>query len=231
MVIHGRGLFSVESLPVKALGKETGSDFPDELQPPDCFHDVLMISTLEGTNFITIFIIILITITITITSWCPHDQHFARHRLHSLLFRSVPCPPAPRLLALRNISTVPVHVGYICSSSRPWIMVIIIIIVIWKSSLGDLWTFTIRKYEEFIVFSRAPPNHSVCLFTHIQGVAWEPNRKTLSLNSAYITGYTSLLLQMALLATFGVWFTRYQISTVSFFRCAPLSRSRVFMRI
>ena len=64
MVIHGRGLFSVESPPVKALGKETGSDFPDELQPPDCFHDVLMISTLEGTNFI----IILITIIITITS-------------------------------------------------------------------------------------------------------------------------------------------------------------------
>ena len=77
-------------------------------------------------------------------------------------------------------------------------MVIIIIIVI--------WTFTIRKYEEFIVFfSRAPPNHSVCLFTHIQGVAWELNRKTLSLNSAYIAGYIFLLhLQTALLATFGV---------------------------
>ena len=68
-----------------------------------------------------------------------------------------------------------------------------------------------------LFFSRAPPNHSVCLFTHIQGVAWELNRKTLSLNSAYITRYTSLLLQTALLATFGVWVTQYEISTVSFF--------------
>ena len=88
MVIHGRGLFSVESLPVKALGKETGSNFPDELQPPDCFHDVLMISTLEGTNFITIFIIILITITMGCTqipiSTLSHKWIFVR--LYGIVF-------------------------------------------------------------------------------------------------------------------------------------------------
>ena len=47
MVIYGRTVQCQGSwLPLRAVWKETAAHFPDELQRPDCFHDVLIITTL-----------------------------------------------------------------------------------------------------------------------------------------------------------------------------------------
>ena len=48
------------SSPARAVWKETAAHFPDERQRPDCFHDVLIITTLVIVIVITFVIVIII---------------------------------------------------------------------------------------------------------------------------------------------------------------------------
>ena len=50
------------SSPARAVWKETAAHFPDERQRPDCFHDVLIITTLAIVIVITFVIVIIIII-------------------------------------------------------------------------------------------------------------------------------------------------------------------------